>query len=68
MDPSLDIPTLRSQLDTLIQDQNDFINALRQKQQQLDQLTREVQQYQGVIEYNRILQDKIKALLPVTSP
>jgi len=68
MDPSLDLPTLRFQLDALIRDQAEFSSALAAKQQQIEQLTREVSHYHGALEYNRVLREKLTAALSVKSP
>lgn len=69
MDPSLDHPTLRLQLDALIRDHAEFSTAFAAKQQQLEQLTREIAHYHGALEYNRVLQSKLAAqLVPPTSP
>lgn len=69
MDQSLDLPTLRLQLDALIRDQTEFSSALAGKQNQLEQLQLEIQQYRGAIEYNRVLQAKLTEILkPTTSP
>ena len=63
MDPSLDLPTLRFQLDALLRDQAEFSSALAAKQQQIEQLTREAAHYHGALEYNRVLREKLAAML-----
>lgn len=63
MDPSLDQPTLRAQLDALIRDHAEFSAALQAKQQEAEQLRLHIQQYHGALEYNRVLQGKLTAQL-----
>ncbi len=70
MDISIDQPTIRIQLDALIKDHQEFSASLAAKQQEFEQLRLHIQQYHGALEYNRVLQAKLQAVLaaPVSSP
>lgn len=46
-----DLSTLRLQLDKLITDRNEFIKGLQSKQQQADQIAKEMEQFRGALAY-----------------
>jgi hypothetical protein len=68
MNLSLDHPTLRTQLDQLIRDHEDFSQGLIKRQEEIERLTRELEQYRGALSYIRVARQRIEAELTATNP